>query len=240
MSLTLSLPSGPDHQTGTGPSGFRLTVDAIICDMDGLLIDSEGLSVEAWRATLADYGVTMTDADINEMLGLRIDEDAALLIQRYTLPTTIADLANAKTERMITLVRTHLKPMPGAVELLVWLEAHDMPRALATSGLSEYARECLVAVRLNEAFTVRVTGDAVKQGKPAPDIFLLAAEQLKISPPRCLVLEDAPNGVAAAVAAQMPVIGIPNDHTRQLHFPPVTAQAGSLFDVLTWLESAAS
>jgi HAD superfamily hydrolase (TIGR01509 family) len=240
MSLTLQLPSGPQHQTGTGPSGFRLAVDAIIFDMDGLLIDSEGLSVEAWRATLASYGVTMTKADIDEMLGLRIDEDAALLIQRYALPTTIDDLACAKTEHMVALVRTHLKPMPGAVELLAWLDAHHIPRALATSGLSEYARECLVAVGLDDAFATRVTGDAVKRGKPAPDIFLLAAAQLNISPPRCLVLEDAPNGVAAAVAAQMPVIAIPNDHTLQLRFPPVTARAQSLFDVLTWLESADS
>jgi HAD superfamily hydrolase (TIGR01509 family) len=231
MSLTLQLPSDFQH---------RLVVDAVICDMDGLLIDSEGLSVDAWRATLASYDVTMTEADIDEMLGLRIDEDADLLIQRYALPTTITDLARAKTERMIALVRTHLKPMPGAVELLAWLGAHHVPHALATSGLSEYARECLVAVGLDEAFAIRVTGDVVKRGKPAPDIFLLAAEQLKISPSRCLVLEDAPNGVAAAVAAQMPVVAIPNDHTRRLHFPLVTAQAQSLFDVLTWVESTDS
>jgi HAD superfamily hydrolase (TIGR01509 family) len=230
MSLTLQLPSDPWHRN------FRIAVDAIICDMDGLLIDSEGLSVEAWRATLAGYGVTMTAADIDEMLGLRIDEDAELLIRRYALPATVIDLASEKTERMIALVRTHLKPMPGARELLAWLGARDVPRALATSGLSNYAQECLTAVGLDEAFPVRVTGDAVKRGKPAPDIFLLAADLLKISPSRCLVLEDAPNGVAAAVAAQMPVIAIPNDHTRQLHFPPVTAQAQSIFDVLTWLE----
>ncbi len=226
MSLTLTLPSG---------SAKWLAVDAVICDMDGLLIDSEGLSVEAWRATLAGFGVTMTTADIDEMLGLRIDEDAALLIQRYHLPATIDDLARAKTERMIALVRTHLKPMPGARELLAWLSAHDVPRALATSGLSPYAQECMTATGLDQFFPVKITGDAVKQGKPAPDIFLLAAERLGVAPPRCLVLEDAPNGVAAAVAAQMPVIAVPNNHTRQLRFPPVTAEARSLFDVLKWL-----
>jgi HAD superfamily hydrolase (TIGR01509 family) len=214
---------------------LRLPLDAVICDMDGLLVDSEGLSTEAWRAVLADYRVTMQQSDIDEMFGLRIDEDAELLIAKYQLAATVDELVTAKSQRMLALVRTNLRPMPGAGELVAWLVAHQIPYALATSGLGDYAAACLAAVGLGDAFPIRVSGEEVAHGKPAPDIFLEAARRLNLAPARCLVLEDAPHGVAAAVAAQMPVIAVPNDFTVALPFPPVTARAASLHEVLSWL-----
>lgn len=226
MAIIVNAPVGP------------FSVDAVISDMDGLLINSEGLSTEAWRVALASYGVTLRDADIDDMFGLRIDEDAELLIQRYGLAATVAALAQAKSAQMLALVQTDLRLMPGARELTAWLRAHDVPRALATSGLADYAGVCMRAVGLADAFPVRVTGDEVAHGKPAPDIFLLAAARLGIAPERCLVLEDAPHGVAAAVAAHMPVIAVPNDYTAPLAFPPVTARARSLMEVVAWLDRA--
>lgn len=217
------------------PDGRRRALTAVICDMDGLLVASEALSTAAWRAVLAGYGVRMTDADVAEMFGLRIDEDAALLIARYRLPANDADLAQAKTARMLALVRAQLQPMPGALAFVGWLQAGGVPHALATSGLAEYAAACLDAVGLGAAFPVRVTGDAVPRGKPAPDIFLEAARRLAIAPAGALVLEDAPNGVAAALAAGMPVIAIPNAETRGLPFPAPTAFAGSLAEAQSWL-----
>ncbi len=214
---------------------LHLPIAAIICDMDGLLIDSEGLSTDAWRMTLARYGVALQAEDIAAMFGLRIDEDAAFLIDRYHLAATVADLVEAKNTNMLALVRGGLQPMPGARDLVAWFAAQRIPHALATSGLAEYAAVCLAAVGLGDAFPIRVTGDQVPRGKPAPDIFLEAARRLGSEPARCLVLEDAPNGVAAAVAAQMPVIAVPNAHTAHLAFPPVTARATTLADVSAWL-----
>lgn len=224
MSLDLRIPSGVT------------TIDAVICDMDGLLIDSEGLSTEAWRRALATYGVALKDADIDDMFGLRIDEDAELIINRYHLAATAPALVEAKSQQMQRLIDSgDLLAMPGASQLLEWLVTSDVPRALATSGLADYAVVCLRAVGFAEVFPVQVTGDEVARGKPAPDIFLLAAERLGLAPARCLVLEDAPHGVAAAVAAGMPVIAVPNAFTGPLSFPPVTARANSLIDVLMWL-----
>lgn len=225
MPITLRLPDGAPP----------LSLAALIFDMDGLLVDSEGLSTEAWRAVLASHGVTMQQRDIDEMFGLRIDEDAELLIARYHLAATVDDLVQAKTERLLAMVRTNLAPMPGAVELVAWLVARQVPYALATSGLGEYAAACLTAVGFGDRFPIRVSGEQVAHGKPAPDIFLEAARRLNLAPAQCLVLEDAPHGVAAAVAAQMPVIAVPNEYTAALSFPPVTARANSLHDVLTWL-----
>ena len=214
---------------------LRLPIDAVIFDMDGLLVDSEGLSTEAWRAVLSSHQVTMQQRDIDEMFGLRIDEDSALLIARYHLAVTVDELVQDKNQRMLAMVRTHLAPMPGALEIVAWLVAQQVPYALATSGLGDYAAACLAAVGLGEHFPIRVSGEQVPRGKPAPDIFLEAARRLAIAPARCLVLEDAPHGVAAAVAAQMPVIAVPNSFTTSLPFPPVTARATSLQEVLTWL-----
>ncbi len=214
-----------------------LPIDAIICDMDGLLVDSEGLSVEAWRMALAEQGALLTDADIDEMFGLRIDEDAALLIDRYHLTATVAELVAAKSARMLAMVATHLAPMPGARELSEWFMATEVPHAVATSGLGDYAVGCLTATGLLGAFPIRVAGDEVPHGKPAPDIFLEAARRLGIRPERCLVLEDAPHGVAAANAAGMRVIAVPNAFTAPLPFPPVTARMASLHEVLAQVRS---
>jgi HAD superfamily hydrolase (TIGR01509 family) len=217
------------------PIALHIPIDAVICDMDGLLIDSEGLSTEAWRVTLAGYGVMLQASDFDDMFGLRIDEDAELIIQRYHVAATVPELVQGKSDHMLALVRGHLQPMPGARDLVVWLMAQEVPHALATSGLGEYAATCLAAVGLGDAFAIRVTGEQVPHGKPAPDIFLEAARRLDLSPERCLVLEDAPNGVAAAVAAGMPVIAVPNAHTAALTFPPVTARVASLHEVLEML-----
>ncbi len=214
---------------------LRLPLEAVICDMDGLLVDSEGLSTEAWRVVLARHGVMLTEADIADMFGLRIDEDAALILARYPLPITVADLVQAKSDCMLELMAGALQPMPGALDLAAWLEANAVPHALATSGLRDYAAACLNAVGLGASFPIRVTGDMAPRGKPAPDIFLEAARRLGIAPERCLVLEDAPHGVAAALAAGMAVIAIPNAHTADLPFPPPTARLASLHEVLEQL-----
>jgi HAD superfamily hydrolase (TIGR01509 family) len=215
---------------------ITLAFDAVLCDMDGLLIDSEGLSIAAWRAALAPYGVDLTDDDIVAMFGLRIDEDAAWIIAHYHPAATVQDLAREKSAQMLAVIRQALQPMPGARDLVAWLVAHDVPRALATSGLEDYARACLDAVGLAQRFDVWVTGDQAPHGKPAPDIFLLAALRLGIAPERCLVLEDAPHGVAAALAAAMPVIAVPNEHTAGLAFPTPTLWASDLGQVLQWLD----
>lgn len=220
------------------PITLRLPIAAVICDMDGLLVDSEGLSTEAWRRALAPYGVALDDATVAAMFGLRIDEDAKLLIAQFHLAATVAELVEAKNARMLELVQEGLQPMPGARELVTWLVEQHVPHALATSGLAEYAAACLTAVGLGNAFAIRVTGDHVAHGKPAPDIFLRAAQRLDLPPANCLVLEDAPNGVAAAAAAGMRVIAVPNEHTAALNFPPVTARAASLHEVLDWLDAS--
>ena len=224
MSFSLTIPGTPSRR-----------LEAIICDNDGLLVDSEPLAIAAWRAALAVYGIALADGDLAEMFGQRLGETTAWLIARYQLPISPEALANHKTAIMNDLIRRELQPMAGARALVAWLEAHAVPHALATSGLREHAALCLAAVGMSAAFTLRVTGEDVAHAKPAPDLFLAAAHQLGVAPRACLVLEDAPNGVLAALAAEMAVIAVPNAVTAALPFPTPTGTASSLHAVLHWL-----
>jgi beta-phosphoglucomutase-like phosphatase (HAD superfamily) len=91
-----------------------------------------------------------------------------------------------------------------------------MKRAVASSGVRPYVEAVLGAIGLAGRFEVVVTGDDVAKGKPAPGVFLRAAERLNVRPPACLALEDAPNGIAAAKAAGMRCVAVPNAFTRTL------------------------
>jgi HAD superfamily hydrolase (TIGR01509 family) len=229
MGLMLRFPPGVTAAPGT------LDVEAVVFDLDGLLIDSEGLAAEAWRITLAPYGATISDNELDAMLGKRIVDDAAELIARHKLPISIEALVARRGEVTRTLVRDALQPMPGAVTLVRRLAARGVPLALATSGLRWYAEQCLDVIGLRALFAVCITADDVSRGKPAPDVYLAAAAGLGLAPSACLALEDAPLGVAAALAAGMPVIAVPNDFTRKLPFPPGVVRAISLLEVTVWM-----
>ena len=99
---------------------------------------------------------------------------------------------------------------PGIVELLDWLEARDIPRAVATSTKRPLALRKLRAARLLDRFDAVCTSSDVAQPKPAPDVYLLAAERLGVAPADCLVLEDSPTGVRAALAAGMTPVQVPD------------------------------
>jgi len=225
MSVHVRLPHAP----------MPSTIEAVVFDLDGLLIDSEGLAAQAWRQALATYGATLSDAEIDAMFGMRIVDDAALLIRRHGLPTSVDALVAQRGDITRTLLRASLQPMPGAVELVRRLSEHGVPLALATSGQRWYAEECLAAIGMAPFFAIRMTGDDVTHGKPDPEVFLAAAARLGIAPPACLALEDAPLGAAAALAAGMPLIVVPNVFTRALAFPPGAMMATSLLEVSSWM-----
>ena len=126
---------------------------------------------------------------------------------------------------------------PGLLPLLDWVEHCALPRAVGTSSNREEAELCLTLAGIRDRFSTLVTVDQVAAGKPAPDIFLAAAQKLGLPPAQCLVLEDSNAGVAAAQAAGMTVIMVPD-----LQVPDATSTAiaqeifPSLNDVLTWLQ----
>ncbi|HEY3352136.1 MAG TPA: HAD family phosphatase [Polyangia bacterium] len=206
-------------------------VSAFLFDLDGLVADSEPHSVGSWRDVLATRGVTLEDEVVDRILGLRPRDSTALIIARYGLPDTALALSREKVDYQVAHLAGRVAPMPGLARLLDALDARRVPRAIASSGARRYVTAVLATLGLEPRFPVVVTGDEVTNGKPAPDIFLRAAALLGVPPAACVVLEDAPNGVAAALAAGMRCFAVPNGATRTLDVSAATWVVASLDEV---------
>jgi HAD superfamily hydrolase (TIGR01509 family) len=213
-------------------------IAAIVLDMDGLLVDSETVSGEALRLFLLGHGHNMLPATLEGALGRRLPEAMAMVAEAYGLTAPLEELVVAFDAMRLEALRGNVVAMPGALALLDWAAANGLPRALATSSFREHAEVSLTEAALAGRFDVEVTGDEVQFGKPAPDLFLLAAQRLGVSPESCVVFEDAPAGLEAAARAGMRRVWVPNAHTRRLVAPvPIDARLETLADAIGWLES---
>ncbi|KPN16587.1 hydrolase [Xanthomonas sp. Mitacek01] len=182
---------------------------AVIFDMDGLMLDSERAILDALRAAATDQGA---DIDPDWWLCLIGHTDA---VCRARLGEKIgAAAADALLEdghaRYVAVAETGVPHRPGIAALLELLASHGVPRAVATSTRSPLAQRKLAAAGLLSHFDVVCTSSDVAAPKPAPDVYLLAAERLGVVPAQCLVLEDSPTGVRAALAAGMTAIQVPD------------------------------
>jgi HAD superfamily hydrolase (TIGR01509 family) len=139
-----------------------------------------------------------------------------MVLEALALPVTAEALWQERNDLFLASLPGRLKAMPGLPELVVELQARGLRRAIATSGERRYVELVMHELSLDSTFDAIVAAQDVKRGKPAPDVYLLAARRLGLEPEQCLVLEDAPNGVAAAKAAGMMCIAVPNEFTRSL------------------------
>lgn len=210
---------------------------AVVFDMDGVLLDSEPLHHLVVNELLAEHGVHVSDAQYRAYLGTTVEDTWADLIQRFSLPGTVADYRGRYDAAILEAYRRHAVPAPGAVELVQGLRARGVKLAVASSSRTAWVETALARLGLAAAFDAVVTGDMVRRGKPDPAIYLLAARCLDVAPEQCLAIEDAPAGVAAARAAGMTVVAVRTPYTRGLSF----AGAVHVLDELTafdygWIE----
>jgi len=210
---------------------MRATIQAVIFDMDGLMIDSEPLHKEAWRVTLRRFGYEMDEALFAQLVGLRTSEDAVLLREHFHLPVRADALAHQRNDLFLASLPGRVKEMPGLRELTAEMGRRGLRRALATSGERRYVDAVMRELSLDGVFDAIAVAEDVARGKPAPDVYLFAAQRLGLSPAHCLVLEDAPNGVLAAKAAGMRCVAEPNEMTRSLDLSAADAILPSLLAV---------
>jgi len=183
-------------------------IRAFLFDMDGVIVDSNQLHRESWAEYNRRQGVETTEAMQQRMYGKRND-----MIVRDYLGQHLTDAevfvhgaAKEKLYREMLAPRLAETLVPG---LVAFLERHpDMPRAVATNAEPPNVEFVLRASGLDRFFSVTVNGHQVANPKPHPDVYLRAAELLGIPPANCVVFEDSHGGVAAGLAAGMPVIGV--------------------------------
>ena len=187
-------------------------IKAILYDMDGLLLDTENFYTDVTQRIVSRYGKNFDWSIKSQMLGRPALESARTLVRVLELPIRPEDYL---TERKALLNQRfpEAEAMLGAIELTQRMKLAGVPQAVATSSTEEaYTLKTTKYQRWFAEFDAIVTGDHpdIQNGKPAPDIFLVAARKLGVAPNECLVFEDAPAGVEAARAAGMSVVVVPD------------------------------
>jgi len=209
--------------------------------MDGLMFDTEALNATAWKAAGKLHGFEMTDEMLRSHIGTNA-ETTKKLMQNHFGPGFDFDAVRA--DRIAFSLR-HIEengmPLkPGLRELLTYLDKKGLATAIGSSSDERFVRFYLEHAALGHEFDVIVSGDKVKNGKPAPDIFLTALAELGIEAYECLVLEDSYNGITAAHRAGIRSVMIPDllpptPEVEKLFF----RKADVLTDVIPLIESLA-
>jgi len=183
------------------------TIQAVIWDLDGVIIDSADEHRRAWQRLAREEGIKFTDEDFWATFGKRNDDIIAILWGPLS-PEQVQLLRDRKEIYFRDLIRQTAAPLPGSMELMRSLHEAGYLQALASSAPIENIQLISEVLGLERYLTALVSGETVPHGKPAPDIFLKAAQELHIEPSRSLVIEDAVAGVEAAHAAGMRCIAV--------------------------------
>ena len=187
-----------------------MDINAYIFDMDGVLCDSEPLIAEAaCRMFKETYGVSVVPADFAPFVGTGEDRYLGGVAQKAGVTIQLPRDKDVTYHLYAQAVPGRLQPVPGVIDFIRNARASGIKLAVATSADAFKMRVNLEALGLDPAhFSALVTGEDIEHKKPAPDIFLAAAAKMAVPPARCVVFEDAVNGVQAARAAGMRCVGL--------------------------------
>ncbi|MGW3995410.1 HAD family hydrolase [Amycolatopsis sp. NPDC004772] len=208
-------------------------MDAVIFDLDGVLVDSERIWDEVRRAVVAEHGGTWREEATRAQQGMSTPEWARYLVEELGARTTPAEIATLVVKRMAARYAAEPPLIPGAVDVVRQVSAR-WPVAIASSSPVILIKGFLDVTGLPVG--AAVSSEQVGAGKPAPDVYLRAAELLGVAPEDCAAVEDTTNGLRSALAAKMAVYAVPNPH-----FPPdpeVLGQATAVVEKITGLPGA--
>lgn len=181
----------------------------VIFDWDGVVIDSSAQHEKSWELLAEEIQKSLPPGHFKAGFGKKNQEIIPNLLGWSTDPVEIQSLADRKEELYRELVRQQgVRILPGARELLIALQEASIPRSVGSSTPRSNLDAIFAVTGLGELFTAVVSANDVTNGKPAPDVFLLAAKRLGLEPADCLVIEDAHVGIEAALSAGMKVLAV--------------------------------
>lgn len=202
--------------------------------MDGVLVDSGAFHRAAWGALLEELGVPPPPEFWRRTIGRPAHEAIAWLLGGDLTAAQARDLSRRKHEYYVRLSGTAPPAIPGALAFVDELYRRGVPVGVATSARRADATRLLGVLGLLSRFGVIVTAEDVARGKPDPEVYLLAAHGLAVSPVHCLVFEDSTVGVEAARRAGMRVIGVTTAHTETELLGAGAERVIANFEVCSW------
>jgi beta-phosphoglucomutase family hydrolase len=194
---------------------LRQSRKAVLCDMDGVISDTYSFHFAAWREIFAKRGIEFTTQDFANLFGARNDLIVGSVMGKQLSEKDVRRMLQEKEEAFRRRAAGLIKPFPGVVRLLNALRKGHFGLALVSSGPTENIDFVLSELGLAGAFSCIVSGHELSESKPGPQIYLFAAEKLRVTADDCVVIEDSPIGVKAAKSAGMKCLAVANSHPRE-------------------------
>lgn len=216
----------------------NVEIKAVLFDMDGLVFDTEQLAEKGWLQAGEMFGFPVTVKETALIRGRNALASRRLFQEWYGENDFYDQGKEIRNSYILDYIKVNGMPVKeGMHELFSYLRENGIKTALATSTQRECVEEYFKYTDLPYAFDITVCGTEVKNGKPAPDIFLTAAKKLGVNPEQCLVLEDSPNGIMAGHAAGCKVIMIPDmDRPEETITKLCTKVCQNLREIITYLQ----
>lgn len=205
----------------------------VLWDMDGVLVDTGPTHYRSWVQTLADYDLTMSEEFFRATFGMTNANLLPLVLAERSTPELVQAISDRKETLFRQMMAGQARPLPGVEHWLESLRAAGARQAVASSAPHQNLDVMLAGLGVRPWFDAIVSGDDMPS-KPAPDVFLKAAQAIGLPPERCVVIEDAINGVAGAKNAGMKCIAVTTTNPA-----PALAQADIVVDSLVDLSPSA-
>ena len=191
---------------------FEGRFEAVLWDLDGVIADTKVYHFRAWQELFGRKGLDFTEEQFRDYFGRRNDTIIREILGDDMSQDELNTIIDEKEGYFRRNIANRIEALPGALELIRALREGKIKTALASSSDPNNLRLVIQGLGIEDCFQAIAYGKEVTEGKPSPEVFLLAAKRLGVSPPNCVVIEDAVAGVAGAKRAGMKCVAVANSH----------------------------